>query len=320
MEQILTKEIINRSPDGVVLKGIALLRSLSIRSTSNGGNYAIGTMEADTGSFTCKIWDSAPAFLIVKDLEKYIGKACIVEGKSNIYNGVSSIFINNITLADPDEYPPERFMEVHYSLETLHSEFKEVLDEECSDKAKICLNLILKPIFNRYKEEFGAIAHHDACRHGLYAHSKKVTQIARIVKMYPEILRAIDPDTLFVGCAIHDIGKVLEYDHGGISSVGRYTSHLTLGIGLVTPHKDKIIELKGEVFYNDLLSIISQHHGDFGEKPRTVAAYVVHLIDALEASMTSLQEIIASSISDEINIEEFAHLKFRHGAVDEKTE
>ena len=57
-------------------------------------------------------------------------------------------------------------------------------------------------------------------------------------------------------------------------------------------HKDLIVEKKGEQFFNQLVSILSQHHGEYGERPRTVASYVVHLIDCLEANLTTINSML----------------------------
>ena len=65
-----------------------------------------------------------------------------------------------------------------------------------------------------------------------------------------------------------------------------------LGVLILEPHKDDIIHLMGKDFYMDLLAIISQHHGEWGERPRTVASVVVHLLDSLESSISTINEML----------------------------
>ena len=106
--------------------------------------------------------------------------------------------------------------------------------------------------------------------------------------MYPNITSKVNKDLLYLGCAIHDIGKVYEYNNGLISSQGKFISHLTSGILLLDKYREDIVMLMGEDFFYSLMSIVSQHHGEYGEKPRTIAAYVIHILDLLDTNLTTL--------------------------------
>ena len=66
---------------------------------------------------------------------------------------------------------------------------------------------------------------------------------------------------------------------------------MAIGIYMLEKHREEIINLKGEDFYYSLISIISQHHGEYGEAPRTVAAYVIHQLDCLDSTLTLLDEV-----------------------------
>ena len=59
---------------------------------------------------------------------------------------------------------------------------------------------------------------------------------------------------------------------------------------MLEEHKEEIIKLKDEQFYIDLVSVVATHHGEYGERPRTVIAYVIHLIDCLESNLASINQ------------------------------
>ena len=44
------------------------------------------------------------------------------------------------------------------------------------------------------------------------------------------------------------------------------------------------------MFYLELVAIISQHHGEFGERPKTVYSYLVHVVDLLDSRVSGLQK------------------------------
>jgi len=318
MLQPITKELIDKTVPGAVVSGVALLRRTNIRPTTNGNAYAMGFFEASSGIFPFKAWEQSEAFPSFQQADELLGKVCQIDGKVDLYADVKSLVVTTIKLADEEQYRPEMFMLTRYNIEDLKVKFRSLITKDCSPEAVECLDAIIAPVYDRFLNEYCALGFHDAFRHGLYAHSRKVTHLAQVIKMYPHILKAIDLDTLYVGCAIHDIGKILEYENGTISAVGKYASHTSLGLELLTPHKDLLVKKKGASFYNDLLSIISQHHGEFGERPRTVIAYVVHLLDALEATLESLDESIESSKTNEVKVEEFPHLRFRNEASNEE--
>ena len=41
-----------------------------------------------------------------------------------------------------------------------------------------------------------------------------------------------------------------------------------------------------------MCSIVEQHHGEFEESPRTIEAYVIHLIDKFESDLQYLDQTL----------------------------
>ena len=48
-------------------------------------------------------------------------------------------------------------------------------------------------------------------------------------------------------------------------------------------------------FYYEIVSVLQGHHGEFGDAPVTVLAYIVHLIDMLDSQTTGIFDKIESN-------------------------
>lgn len=299
---MLDKKSVMTLTNGTIVNGLVYVKDYTKLPTKNGSNYIGGTLEC-IGAIPFKVWPGETFNKMMAD--SYEKTICKVNAEVNDYNGTRSLIIKLIEKADGTDIGCEAFFERRYDANELWTGLTNILHSNCSPQAIEVFNMVISgEVKDRFVKEFAAIYHHDNCYNGLLAHSTKVTRLAQILKFYPTLQKVIDKDTLFVGAAIHDVGKILEYSNGGISPEGKMMSHLTLGIFLVAPYKDRIVQLKGAKFYDDLMSIISQHHNEWGERPRTLIAYIIHIIDKLEAQLTTIQELVMSSTSDDIKLED----------------
>ena len=142
-------------------------------------------------------------------------------------------------------------------------------------------------LFPRFKEEFAGKKMHDAQIGGLMHHTTKMLKIAKIlVENEPRMLQIEGfTDLLYLGISLHDIGKVYEMKLG-VYQPNSFVTHRTLGTEMIAKYKDLICQLYNETFYYHILAIINGHHGEYGERPQTLLAYIIHLIDMLEANTT----------------------------------
>lgn len=156
-----------------------------------------------------------------------------------------------------------------------------------------------------FMSEYCAVAVHDTEEGGLARHTCKVFHelISMLyggttgTRFYSKLINQVDLPSLIVGCILHDVGKTLEYNQGKKSNHG-YVPHTLSGIEFVAQFKETIIKAYGPDSYLRILSIIGQHHGDFGEKPQTIEAYLVHLADYQETKLQILEEAIAKGKED----------------------
>lgn len=299
-EDILRKDEITNLPAGMRVDGLVLIRTYSEQPTKNGSMYLAGQMEC-VGTVQFKVW-AGNTFNQISE-NPITETICRIVGEVNDFAGVKSIIIKECYPYEGNEFTPLDFLERKYDSEALYNKMRSIIEAQCSNNALQIFDMVMEPIKNRFMYEFAAIYHHDACVSGLLAHTTKLVRLAQILKFYPDLSKAVDIDTLYVGAAFHDVGKILEYSNGSLSQLGSMMSHLTLGIEIVRPYKNRIIELKGERFYNDIISVIQQHHNEYGERPRTLVAYIVSILDGLEAQLTDIQEQVIQAKNDVIKID-----------------
>ncbi len=161
-------------------------------------------------------------------------------------------------------------------------------------------------IKGRFMTEGAAITHHDNLIGGLAHHTLKMLKILSAVIENNEYLRD-HVDLLTLGIFVHDIGKVFEYHELEMGPYW-YASHRVQGIEYLAKFKDDIISAYNEPFYRQIQSIISGHHGEFGDRPTTVAAGIVHYIDTLESQVTELVALEKKSADGRIFVRDWGYL------------
>ena len=138
----------------------------------------------------------------------------------------------------------------------------------------------------RFFTEGAAVKHHDNQIGGLWNHSSKMLRILlALLDNNQELLPAIDLMTFSI--VAHDIGKVFEYDALSMSEHW-YANHRVRGIEFLVKYRERIFESYSEEFYRQVQAVIAGHHGEYGDRPTTVAAVIVHYIDSLESQTTEL--------------------------------
>ena len=303
--KILNVEDLKKLKDNDRVAGLALIMSYSTAQAKNGSSYINGFLQCK-GEVQFKSWGNSNSFSKMSKSD-YSGIICYVEGKANFYGGMFSVIIDDVYAVKKDEINVEKgdFFEEKYDRESLYTTIRKLLSKD-SDCLEI-YDKVMKKISDRFKCEFAASYHHDNCRGGLVAHSYKVARMYSLISMYPFIAKYIveNGNVLLLGLAIHDIGKVLEYSDGVTSDVGLLVDHNTLGVELLVGEKEYIINKKGEEFYYRLLSIVEQHHGEFGSRPRTVEAYITHMFDILEARLEGLDESLSTAKDSYVSYDGF---------------
>lgn len=290
MSKILEKRNLVGLPDGSAVEGIVYIKNYSVLPTKSGGSYVGGSLEAK-GTIPFKSWANTEAYATLTKADPVIQGPRRVMATINTYGGSFSLVVTHVLEEVKCNFSD--FLESKYNIDaywdSLCTSLKKVTSQEGYE---VFTKIMSDGVADRFKEEVAAVSHHDNCYGGLLGHSWKVTKMCSLLKMYPNISSRVDIDLLYVGCAIHDVGKVLEYSQCCMSEYGKMVSHLCSGVLLISKYEKEIVGLKGESFYWGLLSIISQHHREYGERPRTVASYIVHMLDLIDSQLTSLDQML----------------------------
>lgn len=303
--KLLNKEEILQQADKELVKGISILSSYSPQTAKNGKEYYNGTLKAQ-GNLEFKVWGGT-LFDQLKE-EDYTGIPVYVEAEVNVWNDTKSLILKKVVAVDVvdlgiDITPLDP---TKYDIAANEKEFYSLLKEELSPNGFELFKKIYNRIRKDFRSEYAAVKIHDAYRGGLLAHTLKMLKVLQFIwNTYPNIRENMNKDLVFLGLAVHDMGKILEYNNGTRTDIA-FATHNFLGQEILFEFKKDIVEgfeapVKGSVeaivvepfgtdFYYRLQAIIQQHHGEFGEPCHTTESYLVHLVDMFESRVEIFEE------------------------------
>lgn len=280
------------SPAELHGEGIVLLKNYNQGATNSGKPKYAGTI-ANIDESKFNVWSNSSAFEYFSQLpaasQPHVVWICYSLSKYGLV-------INSIRKVDG--FDPDSFVYHKYSAKQKAAEFISVLKESgISENAMSVIRAVFHMDFNdtvsnRIVREYAAYSHHDNCSSGLLAHIIKCIKIYNGIKAaYVFLADKTINDLMVISLALHDIGKIYEM-HDGAYQVYSFLTHRGLGFEHLQPYKKMIINLYSEEFFYHICSVILQHHGEYGENPRTVYAMIVHMIDDLEAQLTSIDDLL----------------------------
>ena len=257
-----------------------------VRKDSRGSPYLSVKLVDRTGSVDARMWGRLPEDLIQEIPEPaYVD----VEGQAHEYRGSLQIKLDQLRVLRPEDVSEEDYLPAT-------EQDRRALAAELEAAGRNLENEDLRQLFElmvsdqEFWEAFcqapAAKTMHHARLGGLLEHAVSCLRIARpLAELYP-----VDRDLLVFGAIFHDVGKVRELSWSGGSfaytTEGRLLGHVVLGERLVTSY---VAMLPG--FPDDLHLKLSHaliaHQGEteYGspEKPKTLEALLVHLVDNLDA-------------------------------------
>ena len=303
--KLLNKEEILQQADKELVKGISILSSYSSQTAKNGKEYYSGTLKAQ-GNLEFKVWGGS-LFDQLK-AEDYTGVPVYLEAEVNVWNDTKSLILKKVVAVDVDDLGIDitPLDPTKYDIAANEKEFYSLLKEELSPNGFELFKKIYNRIRKEFRSEYAAVKIHDAYRGGLLAHTLKMLKVLRFIwNTYPNIREKMNKDLVFIGLAVHDMGKIMEYNNGTRTEIA-FATHNFLGQEILFEFKKDIVEgfeapVKGSDepivvepfgsdFYYRLQAIIQQHHGEFGEPCHTIESYLVHLVDMFESRVEIFEE------------------------------
>jgi 3'-5' exoribonuclease len=257
--------------------------------------YISGTFTNREDSLSFKVWD-APLidFMSENDMT---GQVVKINGSASSYQNNIDVKLTSIEAVDESVCPKSTFLK-SADVESLFKEFTDFVNAELSPNAvKVLLGIFKNEnLFPRFKEEFAGNKMHDAQIGGLLNHTVKMMKIGKVVYENEPRMTSLQyfKDMFFLSIILHDIGKVYEMNFG-VYQENSFVTHRILGIEMLVKYKSAIVELFDENFYYEIVSVLQGHHGEFGDAPVSVLAYLVHLIDMLDSQTTGIFDKIESN-------------------------
>lgn len=280
--------------DEVRFSGLVLVKNCNAGTTST-GNPKFSGIIANEDEAQFNVWNNSSAYDAILAAKIIPGEtiACVSGNVSRF-----GVVINSFEVVEDSSYTPDEFLYHRYNLEELKKDFDATVTAcGISPVGANLLNSILHrgqndKVEERFFNEFAALNHHDNCKHGLLAHTVKCLKIYSGLRgTYPFLLDQRTNDLMVIGLAIHDLGKIQELKNGTYQKHS-YVSHRILGTERLFAYRREIIEAYDKDFYYMLLSVIEQHHDEYGDKACTVYALIAHMIDNMDATFSSLGEMI----------------------------
>ena len=304
--EVISQKTIKDSKVGDGVKGLAWVCGYTVKPTKSGKKYIDGQLQSGS-TIPFKVWSDNSAFSNLSEYD-FTDTPAYVTGEFNEYQGVK--YINVQTIQAVDGYTKMQFMEQKYPTQSYATALINLTQSTVTAKGFDLLNKVLfgnTELWNRFTEEFAAMSVHDNCLSGLLVHTYKVCSILSwVLSTYPQLcvvdntgtFSSDTKDNLFIGAVLHDIGKVQELNFG-VYQPNSAATHCILGLDVLYQFRSEIEAAYGISGFRLLQSILVEHHNEYGDKCRTVLAYVVHMCDLLDARMTGLAQLIETQLQSD---------------------
>ena len=281
---------------GTRLRSSFLATDAAVRKDSRGVPFLMMKLVDRTGSVDALMWRLPDELLGGLDCPSYVG----VEGQAHEYRGTLQVKVERLRVLRREEISEEDYLPTTEKNRT-------ALAEEILRAGRSFENEHLRELFESMvsDEEFwtafceapAAKGMHHARVGGLLEHSASCLRIADgLAEIYP-----VDRDLMLFGAIFHDVGKVreLSWDAGSFAYTkeGRLLGHVVIGERLVASHVAALPGFPEELALR-ISHLLLAHQGEteYGspERPKTLEALLVHLVDNLDARVAMYLESTAN--------------------------
>jgi 3'-5' exoribonuclease len=282
---------------GARLRSSFLATDAAIRKDSRGAPFLSLKLVDRTGSVDALMW-RLPDELLKGGLPSpaYVS----VEGQAHEYRGTLQVKVERLKVLGREDVSEEDYVPTT-------EKDRRALAEEILAAGRGFENEHLRKLFDAMVSDEGfwgafceapaAKGMHHARIGGLLEHSVSCLRIARsLAEVYP-----VDRDLLLFGAIFHDVGKVRELSWGAggfaYTTEGRLLGHVVLGERLVASYVAALPDFPEELRLR-ISHLLLSHQGEteYGspERPKTLEALLVHLVDNLDARAAMYLESTAN--------------------------
>ena len=271
---------------GQTFVGFMAVRKASVQPTKNGSKFLSLDLTDGQTDIPAKQWD----FTDIPPAENTVIK---VKATMDQYQGQPQLIIQRWKLAEPGEADPSQFIgRCPVDIGTMMNELCSYINMIQNPDLKTLVNIIVSDNADRFIACPSAMKHHHAYIGGMLEHTLGV--VSKSMAMSPV---EINRDLLIAGAALHDIGKLWEYDWSGcciqLTNEGRLHGHIAIGVKVLQSYAE-YTEYVGRNIYDALLHVILSHHGrlEWGSpiEPVIKEAIIIHQADMLDVQLNKIQK------------------------------
>ncbi len=268
--------------------GLFMVKQQTKACSTNGSYYLSLTLQDNSGTLDGKMWAITDSDIQVTQP----GSIIRIYGQMQNYKGHPQLRINEVDTVDLNQTNLEKFIpKAPCDLDQMKKRLDEYISLIKDEQLHRLTHTLIYNFYDSYTRYPAAVTVHHAYLGGLMYHSLSICSMAiQVQKRYP----VLSLDYLVSASLLHDIGKVKELSGFTVVNYtlqGNLIGHISLGSMMVYEEgrKEKMDEEKLTV----LIHMILAHHGEyeFGspKKPMTREAYVLHVLDDLDAKMECLR-------------------------------
>lgn len=274
------------------------------RETRQGrtGEFLSIVLKDASGSVQARVFDNVATAKGEFDAGEFVK----VQGRSSLYNGQMQLVVERIRRVNAEQDRRDGFREEDCvpasprPLDEMWDEFTGLVAGVRDPFVRGLLERVSKDWESQLRVWPAAQTIHHAYRGGYLEH---VLQIARVVTMLGEAYGA-DRDLLVAGAVLHDIGKLQELSYDGATSYsrdGRLLGHIAMGLVVVRDTARRIPDFPPALL-TQIEHLVLSHHGslELGSPvaPMTVEAYLLSVVDDLDAKLHQIRHAIDDDVSD----------------------
>ena len=287
---------------GSTLSRPLLVSNIEENTDKNGNAYVKVTLKDGFSDVTAVMFTTSTA-----DLEaRLITVNTVVDADITVseYQGNKSYKVSNLAPAADKLLSVSDFVKLPpVDLDVMYDEIISMLEAVADnyENAHTPLSDLAIRILTKYKEPYmtssAAVSMHHNLRGGLLYHSYRLVKAADALC---GVYTSLDKELLLCGAALHDIGKIWEYEtaetgDAAFTSNGILFGHLYMGASLIKSFS----QTKDKAPYHAeklqmLIHLILAHHGtqEWGTVacPAIPEALALHYIDNLDAKMYMFEE------------------------------
>jgi 3'-5' exoribonuclease len=297
-------KFINEINPGETVDDVYLVKDPILRSTTRGDLYIAMFICDRTGQLNGRMWQASEAVYNSLPKPGFVH----IQGRSELYQNNLQIVINNVGVVDARKVNLEEFLaRTQKDTDKLFAEVKAILGKIKHEQLRALAGEFLGDgeLMERFCISPGGMKLHHNYLGGLLEHTHNMLRVA--VSILP-FYKAVQADLVLAAIFIHDMGKTSEltYDMAfSYTDSGQLIGHISESF-LMLNRKAEALAAKGVKIDKGILDalghIILSHHGqyEFGSPklPATPEAFMVNLLDDLDAKINQVTSVIENEPGD----------------------